>query len=61
MRLRDETRCGHDVSYKQQCIECEIVWEKECIASAERDLAKHTERLAMFKRIQRKERIVEAQ
>lgn len=59
MRQAD-THCGHGLSYKQQCIDCEIVWERECIRSAEADLAKHRERLEMFKRIRRKESSSEA-
>ena len=47
--------CGHGVHWRSQCIDCEIVWERQCIASAERDLAEHRGKLVMFERIRLRE------
>ena len=47
----NSTACGHGTPWDKQCVDCEIVWEAECFERAKADMAKHAERLAMFKRI----------
>ncbi len=42
-------QCGHGFAYTVECVECDLVWEREMLANARKAVAYHEARLNVLR------------
>ncbi len=50
IRTSVETHCSHGTKYETRCIDCEIVWYRECLQDAARRVNSCTDMITKLER-----------